>query len=85
VFRFNLEGSGTPVSNITVRDMHVEFAAGLAGQFFGSDATTPIRGLTLRNVSVARSKGGWVCRHVVGAQFLNVFPPVDARGGCLAA
>ena len=26
VFRFDLEGSGTPVSNITVRDMHVECA-----------------------------------------------------------
>ena len=69
VFRFeaSLEGSGTPVSNLTVQDnvMHVAFAAGRAGQFYGSDARTPIRGLRLLNVTIANSSGGWICRNVV--------------------
>ena len=36
VFRFDLEGSGTPLTNLTVVDMRVESASGIAGQFYGS-------------------------------------------------
>jgi polygalacturonase len=84
VFRFDLEGSGTPVDNLTVEDMHVDFAAGIAGQFFGSGPGNPIRGLRLHNVSIAKSSGGWVCRNVEGAEFVDVYPPPDARDGCLS-
>ena len=82
VFRFDLEGSGTPVTNLTVEDLRVEFAAGIAGQFYGSSASMPIRGLVLRNVTVANSSGGWVCRHVEDSVFEEFYPVVDSKGGC---
>ena len=62
--------------------MRVEFAAGIAGQFYGTSASVPIRGLVLRNVTVANSSGGWVCRHVEDSVFEEFYPVVDSKGGC---
>ena len=57
-------------------------ATGIAGQFYG-DTAMPLTGLVLINVTVAESKGGWVCRGVKEPKFINVLPAPDKKGGCV--
>ena len=82
-FRFDFEGSGTPCSNITIEDVVIGHAGGIAGQFFGDSAANPLDGLHLKNVTVKESAGGWVCSHVVNATFQAVFPVPTHAGGCV--
>ena len=75
-------GSGTPISNVTLRNIRVGVAAGLAGQFYGSGPGMPWLGLRLENVSVGQSDGAWDCRNVKNVEFLNVYPP-DLKKSCV--
>jgi hypothetical protein len=82
-FRFDLEGSGTPTDNITVQNVFIQDASGIAGQFYGDQLSGGLRGLRLENVTVGNSSGGWVCHNVVHPVFINVQPPPKAAGGCV--
>jgi polygalacturonase len=81
-FRFDLQSSGTSTENITVLDVRIAATSGLAGRLYGDSITGGIKALLLRNVSVAESQGGWVCRNVYPV-FQNVNPAPDVQGGCL--
>jgi polygalacturonase len=79
-FRCTVSG-GTPVTNVSIINVHIGSADGIAGQFVG-DWQAKWKGLTLKNVSVGNSKHpSWECMNVEGASFMDVTPPVEG-GSC---
>lgn len=78
-FRCTVSG-GTPVTNVSIINVQIGSANGIAGQFIG-DRIARWKGLTLRNVSVGSSKHpSWECINVEDAVFDNVTPAVE--GSC---
>lgn len=80
-FRCTISG-GTPVTNVTIQNVHIGTAGGIAGQFIG-DRKAKWKGLTLRNVSVGKSNHpSWECVNIEDGVFEDVTPAVDATGSC---
>jgi polygalacturonase len=78
-FRCTVSG-GTPVTNVTIVDVHIRSADGIAGQFIG-DVRAKWKGLTLKNVTVGNSKHpSWECINVEDILFEDVTPAV--AGSC---
>eukprot|EP01043_Picozoa_sp_COSAG02_P055966 COSAG02_NODE_6567_length_3490_cov_2.565320_2_plen_477_part_00 len=83
-FRCTVSGgsSPTPVSNVTILDVHVDQAAGMAGQFLG-DPNAKWTGLYVRNVSIGnRLKPDWECSNIEDGRFVDVTPAVGPSSSC---
>ena len=72
-------------SNFTFRNVSAG-AAEYAGEFRGGNSTHRLRGISMSDVRIAGTKGGWRCSNVDGAATLvtDTLPAMDAKSGCTA-